>query len=244
MEKDKKGIVIKTLAVLALLFVFAILCGIWALLLAVLFGICFAAVWLHEVFTKREEPEHAAPIPVKAAALPTERDVKKLAYSIILRRITELVTAEYPDARWVWEAPNAKQQIECGEDLFILLNRAGGYRRAKVNIRNLQVLGVEFRDTQTQDTTGSEEMTDDAQPGAEEQDENYELLAFEWVDAHIIELNERCNEAIGNGITELLLQSDELPVPDSWPDICRELERADIKEAAAVPEGIKINLLQ
>lgn len=244
MEKDKKGIVIKTLAILALLFVFAILCGIWALLLAVLFGICFAAVWLQEVFTKREEPEHAAPIPVKAAALPTERDVKKLAYSIILRRITELVTAEYPDARWVWEAPNAKQQIKCGEDLFILLNRAGGYRRVKVNIRNLQVLGVEFRDTQTQDTTGSEEMTDDAQPGAEEQDENYELLAFEWVDAHIIELNERCNEAIGNGITELLLQSDELPVPDSWPDICRELERADIKEAVAVPEGIKINLLQ
>ena len=78
----------------------------------------------------------------------------------------------------------------------------------------------------------------------EEQNENYELIAFEWVDAHIIELNERCNEAIGHGITELLLQADELPVSDSWPDICCELKRSDIEEVTVVPEGIKINLLQ
>ena len=68
------------------------------------------------------EPMQQAPEPVKE---PTERDVMELAYAVILKRITELITDEYPDARWVWENPNAKQCIQNGEEVYVLLNRAG-----------------------------------------------------------------------------------------------------------------------
>ena len=74
--------------------------------------------------------------------------------------------------------------------------------------------------------------------------DNYELLAFEWADAHILELNERCNEAIGQGHTELLLTADELPLTASWPSICEELRRADLRDVECVSEGIIIKLSQ
>lgn len=56
----------------------------------------------------------------------------------------ELVMEAYPDARWVWEAPNARKLMEQGEEVSIILNRAGGYRRAIVRTANLQVQGIEF----------------------------------------------------------------------------------------------------
>ena len=151
--------------------------------------------------------------------------------SSILRRITELVTAEYPEARWVWEAPNAKALFETGADLFVLLNRAGGYRRAKVIIHNLQVLGIEY-----------ETAAEPANPEPEK--ESFQLIAFEWAEAHIFELNTRCNEAIGQNLSELLIYADELPAKESWEDVCDELSRAGLEEVQCVPEGIKINLTQ
>ena len=80
----------------------------------------------------------------------TEQDVMALAYSLILKRVTAIVLAEYPEARWVWEAPNAPRLIELGEDVFILLNRAGGYRRAKVVIRSLKVIGIQYQEAPAQ----------------------------------------------------------------------------------------------
>ena len=78
----------------------------------------------------------------------------------------------------------------------------------------------------------------------EESAENYELIAFEWVEAHIMELNERCNDAIGRGDTRLRLEADELPAEESWPDICEELKRADLTDVSYCPDGIIINLTQ
>lgn len=246
-KNQKKSMICRTLIVLAILSVLTVMCGLWPLFLIIIIGGCIAIIRLPRHSSKTEEPVKTAPSKVETAKMPTEQDVKKLAYRVILRRITELVTAEYPEARWIWEAPNAKQMIECGEKVFILLNRAGGYRRAQVIVRNLQVVGVEYQTAQLNDgpKTEQEPEQSDAEISPEdEQNENYGLIAFEWVDAHIIELNERCNAAIGHGITELLLLADELPVSDSWPDICCELKRADIEEVTVVPEGIKINLLQ
>ena len=76
-----------------------------------------------------------------------------LAYSVILRRVTELVLSEYPEARWVWEAPNAEKLIRENQEVFILLNRAGGYRRAKVVIRNLQVVGIDYNPQTEEEAT-------------------------------------------------------------------------------------------
>ena len=166
-----------------------------------------------------------------------------LAYSVILRRVTELVLSEYPEARWIWEAPNAERLIRENQEVFILLNRAGGYRRARVVIQNLQVVGIEYNPPAEEDAVLEPE---DNAPEPEEEPEvqNYELLAFEWADAHIFELNARCNEAIGENLSELILLAEELPVRESWADICQELIRAGLTDVQCVSEGIKINLTQ
>lgn len=44
------------------------------------------------------------------------------------------------------------------------------------------------------------------------------------------ELNTRCNEAIGQNLSELLIYADELPVSESWEAICKELGRAGLED--------------
>ena len=190
---------------------------------------------------KRVEVVEPLPLPaLPEPKEPTEKDVKDLAYSVILRRITELVTTEYPEARWVWEAANARQLIELGEDVFILLNRAGGFRRAHVVIQNLQVVTIEYNHAPANAVDPDEDDTDTDEP----QEENFDLVAFEWAEAHIMELNKRCNEAIGEGMTEIILTSEELPVKESWPAICKQLMENGLDDVKCIPQGIKINLTQ
>ena len=166
-------------------------------------------------------------------------DLRKLAHSLITNRVTTLVLNEYPNARWIWEAPNAFELIELGEEVYILLNRAGGYRKAKVIIQNLQVIGLQYQEIPKKPDE-SEERTE--APATEQPKENYELIAFEWAESHIFELNARCNDAIGQGLTEILLTADDLPARESWENVCLELQRAGLEDVECIAEGIKINL--
>ena len=70
---------------------------------------------------------------------------------------------------------------------------------------------------------------------------NYELIAYEWVDAHIMELNARCNEAIGKNQEALHLMPEELPVKESWANICAELVRAELSDVELQDDGIRIH---
>ena len=65
-----------------------------------------------------------------------------VAYGVIIRRIGDLVQADFPGARWTWESSQAKAHIGAGEDVYILLDHAGGFRRAKVIIRSLRVVAL------------------------------------------------------------------------------------------------------
>ncbi len=242
----KKKIAHEALIILMVIALLTLICRLWPILLLVIIGIIIVVVRM--VFISAKEPEVKEPpaAPTVIPRTPTEADVKNLAYSVILRRVTELVTKDFPDARWIWEAPDVRKMIEESDEIYILLNRAGGYRRAKIKLANLQVLGIEYQTNQTDnssenesDSKEKEALTED-----EEMEENYELLAFEWVDAHIMELNERCNDAIAQGVSELLISADDLPVRESWEDICFELQRADISSVKCIQEGIKINLMQ
>ena len=162
-----------------------------------------------------------------------------MAYSVILRRITEIVRAQYPQARWVFEASNARRKIDNSDEVYILLNRAGGYSRAKVIISNLQVIDIEFVVPETEEIAESTEADD-----SEELPENYELVAYEWVEKHIMELNTRCNEVLGEGKTSVLITAEELPGKESWLEICKQLKKNQIENLECVPEGILINLKQ
>lgn len=246
-KKDwKRQIAYEVLVILGLLALFTFVCRLWPILLLAILGIFAAAIRLLFLSSKRVEIIEPLPLLPAPVPEPTEQDVMALAYSLILKRVTAIVLAEYPEARWVWEAPNAPRLIELGEDVFILLNRAGGYRRAKVVIRSLKVIGIQYQEAPAQkdepaELAEGETPADVAEPKSKPKD-NYELIAFEWAESHIFDLNTRCNEAIGQGLTEIILTADELPDHESWSDICRELIRADLDDVECVPEGIKINL--
>lgn len=253
-KEFKRRMAYEVLIILGVLALLTFICRLWPILLLIILGIFIAAIRLLFLSSKKVEviePMPQAPEPVKE---PTERDVRELAYAVILKRITELITDEYPDARWVWENPNAKKCIQDGEEVYVLLNRAGGYRRAKVVIANLQVLGIKYcsaeeedppeiqePDTEEPEETDVSENSEDSEP-EEERPINYELLAYEWTEAHIVELNARCNEAIAEEKESVLLTAEELPVKESWPDICNELIRAGLENAVCQDTGIHINL--
>lgn len=243
-KKDqKRHMAYEALVLLGMLALLTFICRLWPILLLIILGIFAAVIRLLFLSSRKIEviaPFPLLPEPVKEA---TEKDVQVLVYSVILRRVTELVLSEYPEARWVWEAPNAEKLIRENQEVFILLNRAGGYRRAKVVIRNLQVVGIDYN-PQTEEEATLEPENNVPDSDEEPEVQNYELLAFEWADAHIFELNARCNEAIGENLSELILLAEELPVRESWADICRELIRAGLEDVQCVPEGIKINLTQ
>lgn len=253
-KEFKRRIAYEVLILLGMLALLTFICRLWPILLLIILGIFIAAIRLLFLSSKKVEviePMPQAPEPVKE---PTEHDVRELAYAVILKRITELITDEYPEARWVWENPNAKKCIQNGEEVYVLLNRAGGYRRAKVVIANLQVLGIKYcsaeeedpPEIQGPDTEEPEEIDVSESPEESEPEEerpvNYELLAYEWTEAHIVELNARCNEAIAEEKESVLLTAEELPVKESWPDICNELIRAGLENAVCQDAGIQINL--
>ena len=177
---------------------------------------------------------------------PTEEQVINMAYEVIQKRITEKVCAEYHDARWVWETPNAKQKIKCEEDVFILLNRAGGYHKAKVLIQNLQVVAIEFVTAKVTEEVPDEEPQPTTMPVEKEEPvkENFELIAFEWVQANILSINAKCNEAIGEQSDYMVIECEDLPQEGSWENICDELINAGFEQVERISDGIKINLKQ
>lgn len=239
-----KGFIVReVLLLIASLAIIVLICRLWPLLLLMIFGLFVAMIVLLFRATAEPKPVEPKAIPVspkEQPRIPTQNDVYALAYSVILRRVTELVHEKYPQARWIWESSNARSLIENGDDVYILLNRAGGYSRAKVAIVNLQVTDILFDIPKTDAIDNTD--TDDSDDTEEELPENYELIAFEWVEAHIMDLNTRCNEALGENLTSVLITADELPVRESWIDVCKQLQKNEIENLECVPEGIQINL--
>ena len=146
-NKDRKRqIAYEVLMILGSLALLTFICRLWPILLLIILGIFVAAIRLLFLSGNRVDPVEPQPLLPAPIPAPTESDLRKLAHSLITSRITTLVLNEYPNARWIWEAPNAFELIELGEEVYILLNRAGGYRKAKVIIQNLQVIGLQYQE--------------------------------------------------------------------------------------------------
>lgn len=269
----KRRIAYEVLVILGVLALLLFVCRLWPILLLVILGIFVAAIRL--LFLSQTKVEVIQPMPPPAPKDPTEKDVQNMAYAVIQRKITELVTEDYPQARWVWKSSHAKEHVLAGEKSNILLNRAGGYREAVIHVQNLRVIGLTYVQAEASDRPTSpcdepeksasveleqppakleeicEEPKEQCEKPCEELEEsseppapNYGLLAFEWVEAHAVELNERCNEYIAQKQEFLLLTPSELPERDSWPDICQELSRNGMESCECTEEGIQINLTQ
>ena len=251
-KERKRTHVYDALEILLVLALLVFVCRLWPILLLVILGIL--AVALRLAFSGDQQAKPVSPQqPQIRRRSPTERNVLDMAYGVIIRRISELVQADFPGARWTWESPQAKAHIGAGEDVYILLDHAGGFRRAKVIIRSLRVVALAYQTEPQMETprpqspepkrTEAESIAQPA-PEAEPVQEDYSLLAFEWVEANIVDLNRRCNDAIGHGDADILLAAEELPGKESWGDVCGQLKREGLNDVEVTSSGIRIHLMK
>ena len=248
----------EALIVMGLLALLTFITRLWPILLLIILGI-FAAVirllFLSSKEVKEDRPMQALPA---GQTVPNQPDMETMAFMIVQRRITQILRERYPDVRWIWENPGAKEDLFAGRQLYVLLNRAGGYRRGKVMMQGLQVFDVEVQETAQADvpivteeepapSVSADEEPIDGEPAEKEEKsteapvrEDFGLLAFQWVEAHILDISGQCNEAIASGQHEIFIPENELPVRESWDEICRELSRNELPDTEISETGICI----
>ena len=249
----KRHMAYEALVILGLLALLTFITRLWPILLLVILGIFIATLRLLFLSSQKVEPVKPVLALPPPSQPPTETDMQSMAYAIIQRRITQILRDKFPEVRWIWEHPKAKDDIMAGNPVYVLLNRAGGYRRGRVVLQNLTVMDVVFEEEKPKPVPPTPDPAPAPGPGTpppsddEEEDElpeNFGLIAFQWVEAHVMELNDRCNEAIAEGLSEYLIPADELPVTESWEEICKELVRNDLHGARCCDDGIIIEFEQ
>jgi len=147
-KEFKKNLAYEVIIFLGLMALLMFITRIWAILFLIILGIFIAALRL--LFKRTEKVEIIEPT-VEAAPLPkpeTEKDILRRAYGLIQQRITEELGSLHPSARWQWQTSNAMARIEKDEPVAIILNGAGGYRKALVNVHNLAFKGLVFETVQ------------------------------------------------------------------------------------------------
>lgn len=247
----------EALVILGMLALLLFVCRLWPILLLVILGI-FAAV-LRLVFLsspkvqpiRPEQPTSVAPAPQQAV---TNREAENtedvLSFGDLQTQVTRWVRQEYPNARWVWKYPDAKARFQRGEDVAILLNRAGGYREASILLRGQRLFEIRYLCAPAEKLQLEEPaFPQEEQPTLEEaasqpepsQPEDYSLAAFEWVESHLAELNGLYNECVAQKQDFLLLTGGDLPEPAAWPALCQELARNGLS-CRVQEEGVQIEI--
>lgn len=214
----------------------------WPILFFLLLGLIAYA--FKKLFSVDQQPTQLpAEPPLCLPEAKTEDIILRNAFGLLQQRVTAAVIMEYPDARWIWSRSDAFKQFAEGRTLTILLNRAGGYQEASVQVRNLLFAGLVYMHAPE-----PQRESDDAAPGeteeetSEEEPVNYDVLAFEWVEANLQHLSSLQNQATGAERDEFLVPAEELPHGDSWPALCKELLHSGFSSATPVANGISIKL--
>lgn len=247
----------EALVILGMLALLLFVCRLWPILLLVILGIFAAALRLVFLSSPKvqpirlEQPTSVAPAPQQAV---TNREAENTedaqSFGELQTRITRWVRQEYPEARWVWKYPDSKARFQRGEELAILLNRAGGYREASILLRGQRLFEIRYLCAPAEKLQPEESASpQEEQPTMEEaasqpepsQPEDYSLAAFEWVESHLEELNILCNECIAQKQDFLLLTGGDLPEPAAWPALCQELLRNGLS-CHMEEEGIRIQI--
>ena len=260
-EKNKKHtipIIITILAIVVMLpVIISLLISLWPVFLLILFGFLIFGITKLIFCKQKTEKEINPPTPpVSPAPQPeTEFSIKQKAFGLLQQRITGQLEQQYPGARWVWDIPNAIERFRNNEPLIIFLNSAGGYNKAQVIVHDLLFKGLYYITLETEigsptasvespkpEEEDTEEDFDESLP--EDTPVNYERLAFEWVNSNIIDINTKYNEAIAHNKIEMLIPAEDLPHPDSWPDLCGELKRNGFTVADFCEDGIKVNIAE
>ena len=243
----------EALVILGMLALLLFVCRLWPILLLVILGIFAAALRLVFLSSPKVQPIQPEQPASTAQQAVTNREAENAedaqSFGELQTRITRWVRQEYPEARWVWKYPDAKARFQRGEELAILLNRAGGYREAVIRLQGKRLFEIQYlcapvenpRLEQPEESASPQEE----QPTAEEpksqpeasQPEDYSLAAFECLE----ELNTLCNECIAQKQDFLLLTGGDLPEPAAWPALCQELMRNGLS-CHMEEEGVRIQI--
>lgn len=250
MDKNFKGrIAFEVIIILGALVLFCLIVRLWPLVFLVIPGILIAAIRLLSLSSKKnaEIPPQSADMPIPKRP-ENEQDVVRIAFGVLQLRVTEAVISRYPDARWVWGVPNSIDRFANNLPLTILLNKSGGYGRAEVQTNCLRFAGLVFPSLESpKPDVPPREADNEGDPDSEymtggNQAVDYALIAFQWVEANLLTINSRCNEAIAEKRTTILIPACELPHQDSWPGVCSELMRNEFIDAEVQPDGISVEL--
>ena len=235
-KEYKRRMAYEALIMLLLLALLLFITRLWPILLLVILAIFIATLRLLFLSSRNVPPTQP---PVLLPPCKSDSN-KQTAYCALIEDINADIFQSYPDARWIWESPGALRDLEAGKPVIILLNRAGGYRRAELRaehgrLKSLVYLSAPVSPPKSSDThAGSQSSAPEPLP------ENYELVAFEWVEANMVSLNQRINDAIGSGETGLHIDRNELPKPESWSCVCKELQRNGLQNVKIDADGIKV----
>lgn len=244
----------EALVILGMLALLLFVCRLWPILLLVILGIFAAALRLVFLSSPKVQPIQPEQPASTAQQAVTNREAENAedaqSFGELQTRITRWVRQEYPEARWVWKYPDAKARFQRGEELAILLNRAGGYREASILLRGQRLFEIQYlcapaEKLQLEESAPPQEgqppMEEAASQPEPSQPEDYSLAAFEWVEAHLEELNTLCNECIAQKQDSLLLTGGDLPEPAAWPALCQELLRNGLS-CHMEEEGVRIQI--
>lgn len=249
--------------ILLLLGLIAVICCItrlWPILLLILVGVVVAALMLLCRAGEPQKEQTETPAPAKALERPepTEQELIRMAYGIIQRKITAELVSEFPEVRWVWESATSMQDIREDGVYAILLNHAGGYRRAWVHIHGLRLVKVSLKEQPEPDVEPIPEtphepdsnapMDAEWEPFEDEEapppEVNYDLLAFGWVEDNMSMLIGMCNEAIAAHTDSFIIPVSALPDREAWDAVCCQLEQHDFPAAHCAEDGIQVTIPQ
>ena len=248
----------EALVILGMLALLLFVCRLWPILLLVILGIFAAALRLVFLSSPKVRPIHpeqqTSVSSVPQHAVKSQRTAQNvedtLSFGELQTQVTRWVRQEYPEARWVWKYPDAKARFQRGEDMAILLNRAGGYRKAVIHLQGKRLFEIQYLCAPAEKLQLEEPASpQEEQPTLEEaasqpetsQPEDYSLTAFEWVESHLEELNTLCNECIAQKQDFLLLTGGDLLEPAAWPALCQELLRNGLS-CHMEEEGVRIQI--
>lgn len=242
-KKDwQRHMAYEALVILGVLALLLFVCRLWPILLLAMLGIIIATLRLLSLSSTQVRPlEPMPPGAHKPPARTPEEAQASQAFGNLQVQITRQVREEYPNARWVWKTPQAREKLRQGEEAAILLNRAGGYREAAV--RPIEGGQVEIRYLLPPEVPAMQEaVSQEEEPAAQTPvPEDHSLSAFEWVEAHMEELGALYNECIAQKQDFLLLTGGDLPEPAAWPALCQELTRNGLISSMA-EDGIQIQI--
>ncbi len=233
-QNRTKDILLVLAGICFLLFMFRL----WPLILVVLVvgGVVLSK---RALVSKQETQERQPPTQEHRIGIIDDQDVWERKYEFASEKISCLVENAYPNARWVWENVNWRESIQKNEDVYIRLNKEGRYKRAKITLQDGFVSSIEI--LSEEENVPAVETTQQLVPKKKKDDSG--RIAFEWVESHLLDLNARCNEVIGQGETELMITISELPEEKCWESICKELQKEGLENIEVIPgEGIKILL--